>query len=165
MNGELTHSNDIKCRGMTSRSPAGDRCALAEAYDKASSIANALGVEKPLDREELVRRCLGRIELAERLLKSFESRFPEDLSRIEECLLAGDSTELTRLVHQLKGSAANVSAPELHMVMTRMEQAVRGQQHEAAHICLAEVHRAWDRYLDFQNTQDQTSMTNSGSAS
>jgi len=161
----LAPENETICRGMSSNGSGENRCALAAAFDKANSIANALGLEKPLDRDELVRRCLGRIELAERLLKSFESRFPEDLSRIEECLLAGDSTELTRLVHQLKGSAANVSAPELHKVMTQMEQAVRGQQHDAAQICLAEVHRAWDRYLDYQSTQDQPTMTSCGASS
>src|SRR5687767_10019565 len=86
------------------------------------------GAAQPLDFAQLVHRCMGRIELAERLLASFESRFPVDLSQVEQCVREGDATKLARLVHQLKGSAANVSAPELHAVMSRMEEAVRADQ-------------------------------------
>jgi HPt (histidine-containing phosphotransfer) domain-containing protein len=118
-----------------------------------------MSTEKPLDLEQLVRRCLGRIDLAERLLKSFETRFPADLSKIEECLRADDSVELSRLVHQLKGTAANVSAPDLHAVMTRMEQAVKAEQPDMAHACLEEVHRAWERYQDFKSAAEPSQPT------
>jgi HPt (histidine-containing phosphotransfer) domain-containing protein len=108
--------------------------------------------DAPLDMEQLVRRCMGRIELAERLLKSFESRFPEELTQIEVCLEENDSTALSRLVHQLKGAAANISAPDLHAILTRMEHAVRSEQPEAARTCVEEVHEAWDRFLVFKST-------------
>ena len=110
------------------------------------------GAERPLDLEQLVHRCMGRIELAERLLKSFESRFPEDLSRIEECLYGEGSPELPRLVHQLKGATANVSAPELYASVTKMEQALEAKQAEKARTCVAEIHRAWNRYVQFKTT-------------
>src|SRR5438045_1571986 len=74
----------------------------------------ATGDAKPLDWELLVRRCLGRIDLAERLLKSFESRFPAELAQIEECLGNGNAADLARLVHQMKGAAANISAMDLY---------------------------------------------------
>ncbi len=109
----------------------------------------------PVDLEQLVRRCMGRIELAERLLKSFETRFPEDLTKIEECLAQDDATGMSRLVHQLKGAAANISAPELYAILTRMEQAVRGQQPDVANNCLEEVHQAWNRFQQFTSLAGQ----------
>lgn len=108
-------------------------------------------LDAPLDMEQLVRRCMGRIELAERLLKSFESRFPEELTQIEVCLEENDSSSLSRLVHQLKGAAANVSAPDLHAILTRMEHAVRCEQPDEARSCVEEVHQAWDRFLMFKS--------------
>jgi HPt (histidine-containing phosphotransfer) domain-containing protein len=106
------------------------------------------GGESPLEFAQLVHRCMGRIELAERLLASFESRFPVDLSQVEKCLSEGDSTQLARLVHQMKGSAANISAPELHGIMCRMETAVRADQPGEAGACLQQVAGAWQRFRE-----------------
>ena len=106
----------------------------------------------PLDLQQLLHRCLGRIDLAERLLRSFETRFVDELSTIEECLREEDVPRLTRLVHQLKGAAANVSAPALHASLTRMEQAVRAERPDEASRCLEEVRRAWERYVEFKAT-------------
>lgn len=109
----------------------------------------------PVNLEQLVRRCMGRIELAERLLKSFETRFPDDLAKIEDCLLCDDANGLSRLVHQLKGAAANISAPELYAILARMEQAVRSEQPAVVHDCLQEIHQAWDRFQEFTSSTEQ----------
>jgi HPt (histidine-containing phosphotransfer) domain-containing protein len=111
--------------------------------------------DSPFDWEQLVRRCMGRIELAERLLNSFESRFPEDLSKIEEALLENDSAGLPRLVHQLKGAAANVSAPDLHSILARMEEAVRSAQRDIADECIDEIHVTWDRYVQSKSSVEK----------
>lgn len=113
----------------------------------ANSRSPSMNSDNPFDVQQLVRRCMGRIELAERLLASFESRFPDDLFKIEACLTADDSSGLARLVHQMKGAAANVSAPSLYSILSRMEQAVRDEQHETAGQCLEEVQEVWERYL------------------
>ena len=120
-----------------------------------ASISAQSPGQDPVNLEQLVRRCMGRVELAERLLKSFESRFPDDLCKVEECLAKVDTTELSRLVHQLKGAAANISAPELYAILARLEQAVRAQQPVVAHDCLTEVHQAWDRFQQFTSLAGQ----------
>lgn len=107
------------------------------------------------DLQLLVRRCMGRIELAERLLASFESRFPQDLAKIEACLAADDQANLPRLVHQLKGAAANVSAPDLYTLLARLEQAVRDAETETTKQCLDDVHGVWDRYLQSKSLIEQ----------
>ncbi len=110
--------------------------------------ADCAHVDRPYDMEQLVRRCMGKIELAERLLKSFESRFPEDISKIEDSLREYDSTTASRMVHQLKGAAANVSAPDLYSMLARLEDIVRGGQYEQANDCVGEIHQRWSRYAD-----------------
>lgn len=146
MNGEISK------QGNRAGSPAallesGERPPVpAEGISRPAQVA----AEPPLDRDLLIRRCLGRLDLVDRLLKSFESRFPEDLFQIEECLRENDSERLSRLVHQAKGATANVSAADLHANISRLEHAVKSQQHEVANSCLADVHRAWNRFVEFK---------------
>jgi HPt (histidine-containing phosphotransfer) domain-containing protein len=121
-----------------------------------SSQPAVAGGELPLDLQQLVHRCMGRIDLAERLLNSFENRFPTDLAQVEQCLAEGDPAKLARICHQLKGAAANISAPQLHSVMSRMEQAVRDGQNDNANRCLHEAQEAWTKFRAFkQHTRQQ----------
>jgi ammonium transporter, Amt family len=119
---------------------------LCKSIDAGS--ADCMQADRPYDMEQLVRRCMGKIELAERLLKSFESRFPEDLSKIEESLRGCDSPTASRMVHQLKGAAANVSAPDLYKMLAQLEEVVRGGQYEEAADCVEEIQQKWIRYAN-----------------
>lgn len=51
------------------------------------------GSTLPLDLGRLLRRCMGRVELAERLLASFQ-RMPIEVAQIQECLAASDLVRL-----------------------------------------------------------------------
>lgn len=106
--------------------------------------------ELPLDLEQLVNRCMGRLDLVERLLASFEVRFPNELSQIEQSIDAGDVDHLVRLVHQLKGASANVSARGLYSILVNMEEAGRANQLEGAAAYLPEVHCAWDQFKGYK---------------
>ena len=150
MSKNFAQPNGNHCSQMESRRLAANAGEPTAERGGAYRAESAPGAELPIDMKQLVHRCLGRIDLVERLLNSFESRFPEDLSQIEQCLHEEDSTQLTQLIHQLKGSAGNVSAPALHALMTRMEQAVKAKRTEDASRCLEDVHRAWDSYLKFK---------------
>ena len=156
MSGEVGHSMDCAGGKEATRDSTVGICALAVRREETPPVATS-HAEKPLDREQLIRRCLGRIELAERLLASFDSRFPDELSQIEACLQKDDPVQLARLVHQLKGAAANVSAPELHARLANVELAVRAEQSDAACVCLEEVHQAWDRYREFRSKSNPSS--------
>ena len=114
--------------------------------------ANDAGSSLPLDFDQLVRRCMGRVELAERLLASFHERLPIEVAQIQECLTACDVVRLARLTHQFKGTTANVSAQELHGIAVRMEHAARAGDCEAVAGCLTEVAAAWQRFQQFRQT-------------
>jgi two-component system, sensor histidine kinase and response regulator len=103
----------------------------------------------PLDRRQLINRCLGRIELAERLIASFQTRFPNEAGQIERALAEGDEPNLVRLIHQLKGAAANVSAPALHALLTTMEHSARNGDRPAVVESMSGLYRAWDQFQLF----------------
>ena len=87
----------------------------------------------PLDSTDLLERCLGHLEFAERLLTSFEDRFWPEIAQLEQALAAEDHEQVSQVAHQLKGAAANVSACRLGQIMGVIEQASRsGRLHEVA---------------------------------
>jgi len=111
----------------------------------------------PLDRRQLINRCLGRIELAERLITSFQTRFPNEAGQIERCLAEGDEQNLVRLIHQLKGAAANVSAPALHALLTKMEQSAREGNRQAVVEAMSELYGAWEHLKRFLTSGESSS--------
>ena len=92
---------------------------------------------------------MGRIELAERLLASFNDRFPKEADDIRRCRSEGDLTRLARLVHQLKGTTANVSAPALHETARAMEAAVLENRLNEFDGCLVQLDVVWQEFRDF----------------
>ena len=113
----------------------------------------------PLNYDELVRRCMGKIELVERLLNSFESRFPGEISQIEESLADGDRPRLNRLVHQLKGSVSNVSASALQAVMIRMDEAAQADRLDEVLTCLNETRQQWEAFIHHRATRSDAARS------
>ncbi len=104
----------------------------------------------PLNLEELHRRCMGRLEFAERLLASFEKRFPVEVLEIAKSLEDGDVPRLARLAHQLSGTAANICAPTLLRIMQKIEETIRqGQLAETAH-WIARLKPEWERFTEYR---------------
>ncbi|MGC3971653.1 MAG: Hpt domain-containing protein [Pirellulales bacterium] len=119
----------------------------AEVCKKACPAATAAAEHPtPLDYPQLVRRCMGKLELVERLLSSFEERVPKELVAIHDSLAAGDVPRLARLAHQFKGTTANVSAPELQAIAVRMDGAAREGRFPAVAQCLNDITAAWQRF-------------------
>jgi HPt (histidine-containing phosphotransfer) domain-containing protein len=111
-----------------------------------STLITETREQTALNFDELVRRCMGRIELAERLLASFDQRFPVEIAEIERCLLAGDAASAARLTHQLKGASGNVSAVGLHAVTSQIEQSVRLGNLDDAQARLVDARQAWSEF-------------------
>src|SRR6187551_2763501 len=102
---------------------------LAQPIDKRDSSCKEgapAGEEQPLDMGELVERCLGSAELAQRLVTSFRQRM-------------SDALTAAKVAHQLKGSAANVSAAPLRRLLARIEQRARDNQIEETRDTLLEL--------------------------
>jgi len=102
---------------------------------------------------------MGKIELVERLLNSFESRFPGEISQIEESLADGDRPRLNRLVHQLKGSVSNISASALHAVMIRMDEAAEADRLDEVLACLNEIRQQWEAFVHHRATRNGAALS------
>jgi CheY-like chemotaxis protein/HPt (histidine-containing phosphotransfer) domain-containing protein len=79
----------------------------------------------PIDRDALLERCLGSLELMSRLLRSLESELGRDVSRVEEAMAVGDACALADAAHSLKGSAASLSADTLAELAAQLERHAR----------------------------------------
>ncbi len=106
----------------------------------------------PLDFEELKRRCMGRMEFAERLLQSFEKRFPAELQEIANSLELEDSSRLARLVHQLRGTTANICAPALTQIMQQIEELIETRRVTEIPRWLDLADRQWQRFLEYKRS-------------
>jgi HPt (histidine-containing phosphotransfer) domain-containing protein len=106
----------------------------------------------PLDLAELRRRCMGRLDFADRLLASFDKRFPVEVLEIVQSLDANDMSRLARLVHQLKGTTANICAPILHQIVQRIEETVKAGELAETRRALEQLEHEWERFTEFKES-------------
>ncbi|HUU94941.1 MAG TPA: Hpt domain-containing protein [Phycisphaerae bacterium] len=88
--------------------------------------------------EDLLARCMGNIEFAERILARFQERFESDLAELEQGLAAQNTQHLAGVAHRLKGASANVGAPGLQIQATEIEDLARAR-------CVSEIPMRLDR--------------------
>ncbi len=78
-----------------------------------------------LELWELLTRCLGKPELATRILARFDRQLADDLERIEAALADGKTEIAREVAHRLKGAAANVAAHALREQAHALETAIQ----------------------------------------
>jgi HPt (histidine-containing phosphotransfer) domain-containing protein len=102
-------------------------------------------IAAPLELEELLARCVGKIEFAQRVLDRFVASFGDDIDRLERCFHSHELEELARIAHAMKGAAANVAARGLVEQVTRIEDMARSRRLEDFNTCLAQLRDEWVR--------------------
>ncbi len=115
------------------------------------------GKPLPLNIKELERRCMGQLDFAQRLLASFEARFPNEWAEIAECLAAENVDRLGQVVHQLKGTTANVCAHAMNSVLRQMEDSVKCRQLDRARQLLGDLQAEWEQFQVFKKTIEMKS--------
>jgi HPt (histidine-containing phosphotransfer) domain-containing protein len=75
-----------------------------------------------IDLESLETRCLGNVQLVERVLNKFAVQLDADLAVLEEALEAHDAETFRATAHRLKGMSANVEAWPLHQCAKEAEE-------------------------------------------
>ena len=75
-----------------------------------------------LDARELMARCMGNLEFAQRILAKFQDRFDQDLAELEQALLAEDGAQIQSIAHRIKGASANVAAHGLRRLAGGIEE-------------------------------------------
>ena len=96
-----------------------------------------------VDFDELVGRCMGNAEIAERLIVKLCAKVATDVGRLSVALDEGDANQVGRLAHGLKGAAANVSCERVRSVAEQIETRARSGTAEQARTLLAELEDAY----------------------
>lgn len=112
------------------------------------SIAEASVAAEPANLEDLFQRCLGNIDLVERVLLAFESHFEQDLDELEASLNLTSFDTAAQIAHRMKGASTNVAAIALTRELTSMEKLARNEQMPEAFACMGRLRGEWQRFLD-----------------
>jgi HPt (histidine-containing phosphotransfer) domain-containing protein len=106
------------------------------------------GTVPPLKHEELIARCLGNLDFAERVLTKFQERFEADLTELEAELVSGNTDRVARLAHRMKGASANTAATGLHTEASCIEELARSDQKEEISLRLGRLRSEWSRFVE-----------------
>ena len=75
-----------------------------------------------IDLDSLAARCLGNVQLVERILNKFTAQLEVELETLEKALEARDAEAFRAIAHRLKGMSANVEAWPLHRCAQEAEE-------------------------------------------
>jgi HPt (histidine-containing phosphotransfer) domain-containing protein len=99
------------------------------------------------EAEELLARCMGNIEFAERVLAKFQQRFEDDLTELQQGLASQNAQHIAGVAHRLKGASANVGAPGLQMRATEIEDLARARCVSEVPVRLDQLRYEWARFV------------------
>jgi HPt (histidine-containing phosphotransfer) domain-containing protein len=115
----------------------------------------AVATESPtcvLDTDELLARCLGKWELAKRVLVRFRNQLSGDLMLLQDAVVEGDAGSIAKLAHRIKGAACNVSARALSEQAAALEDVARARDWDQIP---AQVQRLAEERAEFEATWKQ----------
>jgi len=92
----------------------------------------------------LVRRCMDDRSFAAVLVEKFTTRLPVTIREIESSLAASDWAAAAAKVHNLKGEAGSLAAGGLQAAAAKLEESLRGAEHDAAPSLLVQLKSAAD---------------------
>jgi HPt (histidine-containing phosphotransfer) domain-containing protein len=98
-----------------------------------------------IDLDDLMTRCLGNLEFADRILTVFQSRFESDLSELEHAVQLGDVERVERIAHRLKGACANAAASGLAERATNLWNAAHEGQVKSVRECFSALQDEWSQ--------------------
>ena len=98
----------------------------------------------PIDCEELLSRCMGRMELMERMLTSFRDNAESDVDALLDAIESGDKQELARIAHKLKGTSLTVSARSLADTADRLQEVAVRDAEDSLSDFACELKREYD---------------------
>ena len=112
------------------------------------ALRDEQGTVPPLKHEELIARCLGNLDFAERVLTKFQERFEADLVELEAELVSGNTDSVARLAHRMKGASANTAATGLQTEAACIEELARSDQKEEITRRLGRLGGEWSRFIE-----------------
>jgi len=89
-----------------------------------------------VDLEALKRRCLGNLDLVERVLGKFATQLDDDLARLAQAITDSDAEAFALVAHRIKGMSANVEARDLSRQAAAAEQCALDREIDELPFCL-----------------------------
>jgi HPt (histidine-containing phosphotransfer) domain-containing protein len=119
-----------------------------------SSTPNA----SPIDLQELLDRCMGNIDLAQRVLSKLQSQFEADLVELERALTEKNGKIAASAAHRLNGAASNIAAHDLQRCAAQIENSARDNLLHEMPAQIAQLRKHWSRFTDatFSFAADKT---------
>ena len=105
-------------------------------------------VNDVINVDELLARCMGNIDIAERILSKFQTCFSVDLTELEKGVDEHDVSSITLLAHRLKGASANVSAPALYELASEIEKLGRADRISEIPPGVQQLRTEWTRFVN-----------------
>jgi Amt family ammonium transporter len=103
----------------------------------------------PIDIGGLVDRCMGDVTLVDEVLNLFALELPKQVKRLTDGLRNQDRAEISNLVHEFKGVAANLSARFLTSRIDELEALIQENGWDSAMAAMGAVEKAVQSCIDF----------------
>ncbi len=134
------------------RSEARDAAERGAASEASPATAERPGSPEPgpIDEVDLMRRCLGRPDMADRVLAKFMEHLEDYVEEIANAVESNDAEGLRNAAHRLKGAAGSVSAGVATRLAARLESMGRRGALAGAAEAVAELRHEAERLLEFQ---------------
>lgn len=95
-------------------------------------------------------RCLGNLEVLERVVSIFQTEFTHDLDSLEALVDSpGAGEQIARVAHRMKGASANVAANKLNRCVAEIEQLARKEQVHELRLRLERLREEWGQFTRF----------------
>ena len=104
--------------------------------------------DEVLDVWALCDRCMGNLDLVQRVLDKFETRLPEEITELERVLEQEDAAKIALVAHRIKGNSSNVSATGLRHAAAEIEDLSRAGRVADARTHLGGLQNQWRRYVE-----------------
>ena len=98
--------------------------------------------------DELLARCVGRLDLVKRVVGTFIEQLTIDVPNLASEIHDGNSEKAANLAHRIKGAAANVAAEALRSDAAELEKLSRAGELNTASARVASLEANWQNYRE-----------------
>ncbi len=121
---------------------------------------NAQRLASVVDYDQLVARCLNKLDFAERMLTLFQSHCGEELAVMERAYEEANLESVRLIAHRLAGAAANAAAYGVQACAAELRRAASAGSPEQVAQSLEKLRLEWRRFNEAMSANPQPVESN-----